>query len=163
MVAPGPPRTDRLLHEHIHDTYKLRHKFPEPTVCPVCNAVFQNGRWRWAESWPIEAHREMCEACRRIKDQYPAGQVTLKGGAIKGRKTEILNLVRNLEKLESAEHPLHRIMKIEERPHRVVISTTDLHLARRIGEAVCHAHKGRLDWDYNKEACYVRVNWTSDY
>jgi hypothetical protein len=161
-LASGPSRSDRLLHEHIHNPYQLRHKLVEPTVCPVCKAVYQGGRWQWAKHWPPAAHSEMCEACRRIKDNFPAGEVTLQGGAVRKCKPEMLNLARNLEQLETAEHPLHRIAKIEERADRVVISTTDLHLARRIGEAVSHAYKGRLDWNYNKEACFVRVNWTGE-
>jgi hypothetical protein len=104
----------------------------------------------------------MWEACRRTKDQYPAAEVTLRGGAVRLHRTEMLNLARNLEHLESAEHPLHRIMKIEERPNSVIISTTDLHLARRIGQAICHAHKGKVNWQYSKESCFARVNWTSE-
>jgi hypothetical protein len=158
----GSARADRLIQERNHNPYKMRHKLAEPTVCPDCNAVFQAGRWHWAKNWPLDAHRETCEACRRTKDHYPAAEVTLKGGAVRLHKAEMLNLARNLEKLEIAEHPLHRIMKIEERPNRVVISTTDLHLARRIGQAICHAHKGKVNWQYSKESCFARVNWSSE-
>ena len=161
-IAAGPVRKDRLLHEYNHNPYQIRHKLAEPTVCPVCNAVFQGGRWQWAKSWPLDAHEEMCEACRRTKDNYPAGEVTLQGAAVRERKTELLNLARNLEERERAEHPLHRILRVEERPDRMVISTTDLHLARHIGEAVAHAHKGKLDWHYTKESGFVRVNWNSE-
>jgi len=31
-------RMDRLIHERVHDPYKIKSKPPEPTVCPVCNA-----------------------------------------------------------------------------------------------------------------------------
>ena len=41
--------------------------------CPACNAVFKDGRWQWAESWPADAHKETCQACHRTKDNYPAG------------------------------------------------------------------------------------------
>ena len=150
-----------MLHEHNHDPYKIKGKVPEPTVCPVCHAVFRAGRWQWAESWPLAAHAETCEACRRIRDHYPAGEVVLKGEALPVRKAEILNLARNLERLETAEHPLHRIMEIDQHADNVVISTTDLHLARRMGEAIYHAFKGTLNWHYNKETCFVRVNWAS--
>jgi hypothetical protein len=155
------PRTNRLLREHIHDPYKTRSKRREPAVCPVCRAVFRGGRWQWAATWPAEAHEEICQACRRIKDNYPGGLVTLTGGAMFRNKTEILNLVRHVEQLEMAEHPLHRLMTIEERADTVRISTTDIHLARRLGEAIHHAHKGTLAWHYNAESCFVRVNWVS--
>lgn len=162
-LASGSPRTDRRLHEHIHDPYRIRQKLAKPAVCPVCHAIYLGGRWQWSEYWPLDAHSEMCEACRRTRDNYPAGEVTLKGPAIKTHKTEMLNLARHLEQLENAEHPMHRIMKIAERAEAIVINTTDLHLARRIGEAVRRAHKGKLDWHYEKEACFVRVNWTSEH
>ena len=161
-ITSASARVDRLLQEHNHNPYKIRQKLPEPTVCPDCNAVFQGGRWHWAKNWPLDAHRESCEACRRTKDHYPAAEVTLKGRAVRLHKAEMVNLARNLEKLDRTEHPLHRIMKIEERADSVIISTTDLHLARRIGQAVCHAHKGKVNWQYNKGACFARVNWTSE-
>ena len=156
-----PTRKDRLLHERVHNPYQIRYKLPQPTVCPECNAVFQGGRWQWTERWPLDAHREMCEACRRTKDNYPAGEVTLNGRAVREHKAEFINLARNLEAQEKAEHPLHRILQITEGLNRVVISTTNLHLARHIGEAVSHAHKGKLDWHYTKESGFVRVNWES--
>ena len=66
-------RRDRLIHEHIHDTYKSRGKLPEPTVCPQCRAIYHQGRWQWAESWPCQSHEELCPACHRIKDHYQPG------------------------------------------------------------------------------------------
>lgn len=86
----------------------------------------------------------------------------MRGTAVNAHRMEILNLARHLEQLENAEHPMQRIMKITEQADAIVIHTTDLHLARRIGEAVRRAHKGKLDWHYEKEACFVRVNWTSE-
>jgi hypothetical protein len=40
------------------------------------------------------------------------------------------------------------------------ISTTDLHLARRIGEALCSAYRGRLEVRYSPDEYRVRVNWS---
>lgn len=108
------------------------------------------------------AHLELCQACRRSKDNYPAGVIGLKGDAVRRLKAELLNLVRNLESQERAEHPMHRIMKIEEHPNRLVISTTDVHLPGRLGQAIHHAYKGKLDRHYDPESCFVRVNWTSE-
>lgn len=150
-----------MLRERIHDPYKSRHKRRESTVCPVCGACFCKGRWQWTKARSTKAREKICEACRRIKDKYPAGLVTLKGAVVTTDKTGILNLVRHVEQLEKAEHPLHRIMDIEQKAASMVISTTDVHLARRMGEALHRAYKGTLAWLYPKEGDFVRVNWTA--
>jgi len=156
---PRQPRRDRLIREHVHDPYKTRLKLPEPTVCPQCGAVFHEGRWHWAPR-PEPAHEELCQACHRINDRYPAGELTIAGGFVPRHKDEILQLARHQEEQEKAEHPLHRIMEIEERDGAIVVRTTDIHLPRRIGEALHHAYRGDLDFHYDEEAYFIRVRWT---
>jgi hypothetical protein len=39
------------------------------------------------------------------------------------------------------------------------VTTTDAHLARRIGDALHHAYKGELEYRYNKEDNLLRVAW----
>jgi len=97
-----------------------------------------------------------------MKDRYAAGLVTLTGRFVAQHKAEILNQVRHIEQSEMADHPLHRIMKIKERPDSIEISTTDIHLPRRLGEALHRAHKGKLFLHYCDETCFVRVNWTRE-
>ena len=155
-------RMDRLIHERVHDPYKTKSKPPEPTVCPVCNAVFKAGRWEWADSWPIDAHRQTCQACHRTSDAYPAGIVIVRGAFVLIHKAEILNLVRHLELREKREHPLHRIMQIEEKSDSIMIKTTDIHLPRSIGEALCHAYKGSLEFRYTAESYSVEVQWSRE-
>ena len=154
------PRQDRLIHEHVHDPYKTRAKLPEPSFCPQCGAVYRKGRWQWAEV-PEDAHEELCQACHRINDDYPAGVLTLSGGFLGRHQREILGLARNEEELEKGEHPLHRIMKLEESGdgQSLVITTTDIHLPRRIGEALHRAYEGELDYHYEPESYSIRVSW----
>ena len=132
---PRTARKDRLIQELVHDPYKTKHKLRDSTVCPVCKAVYLEGRWQWADSWPLDAREETCQACNRIRDHYPAGIVTLTGPFVQTHREEILHLVRNNEEEEKSEHPLHRLMAIEEQPGAIIIKTTDIHLPRRIGEA----------------------------
>lgn len=161
-VAKHIPRMDRRIREHVHDPYKTRLKLPEPTICPDCGAAFHDGRWQWVAHPPENAHEERCQACHRVRDEYPAGTVTLTGSFVDGHKDEILGLVRNQEDLEKAEHPLHRIMKIEEAPGSIVVSTTDIHLPRRIGEHLQHAFRGDLEFHYEEEDYFLRVNWARE-
>lgn len=157
---PAPPRRgDRLIRERIHDPYKTRLKLTEPTVCPQCGACFQNGRWTWGTA-PDGAHEELCQACHRTNDKYPAGVLTLAGDFLGLHKSEILHLARNAEEAEKGAHPLHRIMTVEERPEEIEITTTDIHLPRRIGEALHKAYEGDLNFRYDEETYFIRVSWT---
>jgi hypothetical protein len=85
------------MHERIHDTYKTKRKLPEPTVCPICYAVFQEGHWQWVNSWPIDAQRHTCQACHRAQDNYPAGIITITGDCALSHAVEVLNLARHQE------------------------------------------------------------------
>ncbi len=154
-------RGDRLIRERVHDPYKNRLKLPDPTVCPRCGAVFHNGRWTW-ESALSGAYEELCQACRRVNDGYPAGIVILRGAFLKTRRTEILSLARNQEKMEKSARPLHRIMAIKDKGEEIEITTTDIHLPRRIGQALHNAYKGEFDFHYDEEGYFVRANWTRE-
>lgn len=150
----------RAQEDHIIDPYQRQRKLPEPARCPDCGAVYQQGRWLWMELPPVEAEAERCPACRRIADDYPAGIVTLKGAFVQSQKTEILRLARNVEEAEKREHPLNRIMGVDEKEGgELVISTTDVHLPRRIGEALHRAFHGELDVHYDKDNYFTRVTW----
>jgi hypothetical protein len=54
-----------------------------------------------------------------------------------------MHLLHNFEEYEFAEHPLKRIMKIEEK-NETQVSTTDTHLARGMGVALHYACQGEL-------------------
>jgi hypothetical protein len=86
--------------------------------------------------------------------------VTLAGAFVEAHRDEILQLARNREAHEKAEHPLERIMNIEDLAGYILITTTDIHLARDIGEAVHAAYKGELEYHYNKEENLLRVSWS---
>jgi hypothetical protein len=153
----------RAQDDGIGDPYKLRRKLREPTRCPACGAVYHQGRWQWMELPPAGAHEELCQACHRINDKYPAGVVTLEGPEVREHEEEIVNLARNLEQTEKHEHPLNRIMAIDmERPDKLVITTTDVHLPRRIGTAVHHAFHGNLKLHFDEDDYFMRVDWTRE-
>lgn len=153
-----PVRRDRLVQETRHDAYRAKHKLPEPTVCPQCGAVFHAGRWQWLAR-PAQAHEAMCPACQRIHDEFPAGFVSVGGAFFRDNRDELLNLVRNEETRARLEHPLKRIMNIEDEAAGILVTTTDIHLARGIGEALHHAYQGELEFHYNEQENLLRVVW----
>jgi NMD protein affecting ribosome stability and mRNA decay len=151
-------RRDRLIQEFQHDPYKSRAKPREPTVCPECGVMFHKGRWQWVER-PQQAHETLCPACHRRHDRYPGGFLTLTGPFLQEHRDEILHLARNVESREKAEHPLRRIMELEDRGEQVEITTTTMELARAIGDAVQHAYKGDLNYQYTQDSNILRVDW----
>ena len=147
------------MHEQVHDSYKTPCKLPEPTVCPECGAVFHGGRWQWITPAPAGAHQTLCQACHRTNDNYPAGIVTLSGGYVPRHKEELVQMARNREQQENKEHPLHRIMSIEELPDSLVIKTTDIHLPHHIAESLRDAFQGDLKVQYDLEGYLLRADW----
>ena len=154
-----PLRREQLFQELVHDSYKAGRKLQEPTRCPECGAVFHNGRWTWGAA-PKDAHEEKCPACHRINDKFPAGYVTLKGVFFRAQREQIMHLVKNHEAKEKAEHPLERIMAVQDTGGETLVTTTNTHLARDIAEALHNAYKGDLDYHYNKEDNLLRATWT---
>lgn len=151
-----------MIAEMVHDPYKRKSKLAEPTVCPTCNAVYEKGRWQWAESRPYRARMQTCPACYRTRQSYPAGVITLRGQFSLTHTNELIQLMRHHEQRENLEHPLHRIMGIEEHADGIVIKTTDIHLPRRIAEALHHGYKGHLVVQYDRKGYFARVNWTRE-
>lgn len=163
VVTRAQPRNDRLfIGEHINDPYKRLLKLPESTRCPRCRAIFHHGHWQWSGSQTKSAHESTCQACHRIEDDYPAGIVTLSGDFVREHKEELINIARSQERRENPYHPQHRIMDIEQTGRAVVIRTTDIHLPRRIGEAIVRSCKGRLALHYEGGYYSIRVDWQRD-
>lgn len=147
----------RAQQDHILDPYQARQKPQEGTACPQCGAAYHRGRWHWGEK--VEhAHNAICPACRRVNDGLPAGIVTLHGDWSRQHKEEIIGLARNEEAAEKPEHPLNRIAGIEETDDGLVISTTDIHLPRRIAEAVKRAFHRELDLHFDEAGYFLRAD-----
>ncbi len=165
MTTSHLPRDkkDRSVRPRKHDQYKLQGKLREPSVCRECKAVYHKGRWTW-DPVPPDSQDIVCPACQRIRDGAPSGVLLLTGEFVAQHRDEILGLARNEEAHSRAEHPLARIIKIEDQvevPEGVVITTTDPHLARRIGEALHHAHRGTFTCRYEEHDDLLRANWQS--
>jgi len=159
----GRPQATRL--EKQGDTYrkktkKVATKLPDVTLCPECKAIYRGGRWRWPSvARPSSSRRELCPACQRIRDKYPAGEVTLRGEFAKTHRDEVIGVVRNLEAKEKKAHPLNRLMEIRDEGDEVVVTTTDVHLAHAIGVALFHAYRGTLHAPWAQEGDLLRVRW----
>jgi hypothetical protein len=155
LLAHGNPR----LEEEIHDPYRTPRKARSPARCSECGATYRKGRWTWERLQPPPPATLLCPACRRIRDRYPAGEITIGGRFYVEHADEALRLIRNVEGAEHRDHPLHRIIGIERKSGVATVTTTDLHLPRRIAHALESAWGGKLATHYDEAGCFVRIAW----
>jgi hypothetical protein len=147
------------LQERNHDPYRTRAKLKGPVRCVDCGATYVRGVWRWQGLMPPAPGKAVCPACQRVKDRYPAGEVTVSGSFLAAHRQEIEGLIRNTADNEAREHPLHRIMDITRRKGAIVVTTTDVHLPHRIGHALKDAWGGALATHYDDAGYHARVTW----
>ena len=152
-------RRDKLIRDPSHDPTRPSEHLADPVVCPDCGATYIEGRWTWRHG-PVEAPRRRCAACVRIRDDYPAGFLTLRGDFARVNREALLRLARNTETREKRTHPINRIMRVEESDEAMLILTTEPHLAQSIGHALHSAYKGDLRFDFQEDI--VRVTWQRD-
>ena len=139
------------------DAYLADARLPDPVACERCGASYRRGRWTWKPVAGVP--RDTCPACRRIEDNFPAGHLLLQGEFFAAHRAEILQLVAAREARARAEHPMQRLIGVQDVPHGVLVTTTDAHLARALGVAIHDAYKGELDIDFARDENFVRASW----
>lgn len=165
---PGPRTDQRLRKDHHrphkpeagpHDTYSRQAKPHETIVCDRCGVVFHAGRWTWGAAPLSDSVGGLCPACQRISDRYPAGTIRLPEEFLAERE-EVLDLIRNAEATEKPEHPLERLMELEETPGGgLVVTTTGIHLARAITSKLERRFHKQARICYLEEQKLINVDW----
>lgn len=150
-------RRDRLIKEKRHDAYKETQKLPDPTLCTECGVLFTDGRWVWTGT-EEQVNRTVCPACRRISEKNPAGFVDIQGEFFDGRRDEVENLIYNTEKAETLERPMERLIQVRHNGGVTHVTTTGVHIARRIGDAVARAYSGETTINYLDGEKRVRIS-----
>lgn len=152
-----PVRQEEMYRLRNEDSYRQSRK-PVSARCPKCGASFHAGRWTW-EAVP-DTEEQLCPACHRIRDDQPAGEVLVQGEFGERHCDELLHLVRNIEAREKAAHPLERLMGLAPVDDGMLISTTGVHLARCIGQALHAAYKGTVEYRYRDADEQLFVTWS---
>ena len=150
----------------MEDPY-LPEEGQEASICAECNALYQNKRWFFDEKLARrlggtpKVRQVVCPACRKIKDQYPEGILTLSGEFFAERKREVITLLENEAARVAGRSVLDRVIKMtEEGKDKLVVETTTEKLAQRLGRAVYRAYKGELDFRWAESNRFVRVYWS---
>lgn len=131
---------------------------PEPSVCPQCHAVYHRGRWLW-ERVAENAPAHLCTACRRVQDKHPGAALVLIGGFVETHRSEILDAARQTEAQVRERDALQRIMDVQNRDGSMLITTTELQLARDLGEALRRKYGGEINSEYREGM--LHVTWRS--
>lgn len=153
-----PGRFDRHIVPHDADPYGVRTRQSEPLTCLICEATFNRGQWSWI---PLRrgGRAVMCAACRRTRENQPAGYLFLEGEFFAEHRADIRRLLLNREAAEKAAHPMRRIMAMQDTERGMQVHTTDLTLARDLGAAVQKSFQGELLEVKAPGAFEVRVFW----
>jgi NMD protein affecting ribosome stability and mRNA decay len=139
----------------------------EASLCSTCRALYQNKRWFFDEklagklAGTAKVKEVTCPTCRKIKDNYPEGILTLSGEFIKDHKDEIIARLKKEAERVSARSVADRIISLkEEAKDRLVVETTSEKMAQHLGRAVYKAYKGELSFKWGEMTKFVRVFWS---
>ncbi len=144
-------------------------------LCDHCGAVYYDGHWHTAPALssllkksakPTGKEKTLCLQCqwtahgRGTAKAGFEGELTLDGLDHLEEKAEILSTVRNFAKKAMMRDPEDRIIAIDDRGPRVVVTTTENQLAVGLGKAVDSSHKGgKLTITWSSDDLPARIYW----
>jgi NMD protein affecting ribosome stability and mRNA decay len=143
-----PGRHLQLLDER-QDPYHDYFAVEGEAQCSSCGAVYKDERWQWTEP-SIDAATIRCPACRRMAEQSPAAYLEIEAPIPAGRHDELINSIREIERLEKSADPMQRIMSIEETGKQLLVTTTSVRLARSIAQLLQSSYGCDLDFHFDR-------------
>ncbi len=161
----GQPSRIRRNVQQYGDPYLPKLNPGEIAVCTRCHGVYQRRHWLLDEELYAQSasdpttRRVVCPACHKIGDNYPEGEVILRGEFLDAHRAEIMNLVSNEEERAKGLNPLERIVRISDTNGALTITTTNEKLAQRIGRALQHAYQGKVSYRWSEDTKYLHVEW----
>ena len=177
-MAHGPVSGGKMFNEHynsnrsgelLRDPYITAKGFPEPNICPVCNAVYHKKHWSFDPELLAGARRDKnaksikCPACRKIEDKYAMGKVLLSGSFVAEHMDELMNIIKSEERRAKENNPLDRLILMEKRNGGIYAETTSDALAMRIGHHLKEAYKGGdEDFKFRHGDKFVEIDWHKD-
>ncbi len=145
------------------DPYFDRKGQKEVAICKKCGALYRHKRWSFDDPMAtkpgLEYRKVICPACRKIRDGFPGGIITLRGGFMRARGDQILRLVHNEGTRAKRINPMERIISVRKGRDRVEIQTTSERFAQRIGREIQRAYKGTVAYRWSKVNKFMRVDW----
>ena len=141
------------------DNYPHDAKAEKASVCSECGLVLHGGRWTRGAPPTTDVGSRLCPACERVRDRYPAGTISVPSTFLAARD-EVLGMIRNTEKAESEEHPLERVMDVEDAAGGgLLVTTTGVHVARAIAAKLERRFHSQARFHYSDGDRTVSVDW----
>jgi len=144
------------------DTY-LPKLTPKGVIqCTGCGIFYHRRHWQLEAptgfNYSVHPHPIYCPACRKIKQRYPSGELSLRGVETAERQ-EIVRILRNEEEQARTKNPLEVIMGLQETDGHWKVETTTEKLAQRLGRSIKKARGGKLVYKWGHNNKFVRVVW----
>ncbi len=102
----------------------------------------------------------VCPTCRKIKDRYVEGYLTLSGEFLVQHQDEIVTLLEKEAAKVGKRSFDDRIIQIAPEVGKLVVETTTEKLAEHLGRAIYKAYKGDLSFQWSEPNPFVRVYWS---
>lgn len=163
--------------EETRDPYAIRRAPKGIAACPECHAIYQHKRWSLPRApstadTPKSARAAkragkevtvprplLCPACRKLRDGYAEGFVSIRWPNWLAHKAEVLSLIHHDEKRACEVNPLERIMAIHTRSDGAEIETTTERMAQRIGRDLMRAFRDQVQYKWSHKDKMARVEW----
>jgi NMD protein affecting ribosome stability and mRNA decay len=150
----------------VNDPYELA-AGQEAAVCQECRALYQGKRWFFEENLynklagTKKVREVVCPTCRKIKDHYVEGYLTLSGDFLVAHKDKIVQLLEKEAAKVGRRSVDDRIIKVvPEGDGKLVVETTTEKLAQHLGRTIYKAYKGDLSFSWSETHKFVRVYWS---
>lgn len=157
--------------DHEAGRHHTERALAEPAVCEVCGDVYADRRWSLPDAERKSAkhesfrpaHKVVCPACERQRENQPSGYVYLKGKFLANHRDEITSLLHNEAERAAEDNPIARIIGFEtDQAGELTVTTTTEHLAQRLGHALDKSFGGKVHYDFSHENKLARVEWQRD-
>jgi len=135
-----------------------RSKAAGALVCGDCGVVQYRGKWSWGTPPLAQLTLSHCPACTRVRDGHPGGILRLPA-EFRAHEGEIRQLLRHVEAAEKGEHPLERLMELQDSDGALVVTTTGVHLARQIAHKLAKRFHAKPHFRYADREELVHVDW----
>jgi hypothetical protein len=130
--------------------------------CPRCKKIFFNKKWvrdTITDLYTIHTHLAYCSKCIGKTIENFIGSIELFDKSLGGKKTELIEVARNIERSLEDTPDFEKILDVVEKTGILFIFTNTTRLALEIGKAVRQEFGGGIQYEWFERNQYLRIKW----